>query len=364
MKYNYTFGILSAFGIIFVVLGHIDTNVLAFDGWFPYYSFHIQLFLFISGYFFDASSVDHVKAYVIKKIKRLLVPFYIWNFVYLSIQTVLKLIVVNGEINFNMGNSLSLYNLFLAPWIENQPMGFNAPTWFIIALFMVEMYNIFLQWIGSKIKCDNEVFMLIITFLIALVGIYFIQHDATGFFKNCCRSMYCFFFYRLGHWYKVHGEILEKINSTLYFAILVCVQFVLRMVYFELTAGVYACIMFDHIPRIIITPIVGIFFWLRIAKLLTPMLKEVKWFVYIGKNTMPIMTHHLFVLFLMQAVVCFAHCNTSISLLSGFDVASYASLVYYVYANPPLKLIYSVLCIMGPLLVVYGVEKVKKIRLR
>lgn len=359
MKYNYTFGILSAFGIIFVVLGHLDTNILTFDGWMPYYSFHMQLFLFISGYFFDSSSVNHVKDYIIKKIKRLLVPFYIWNFVYLSIQTVLRMISINGENNVHIGNSLSIYNLFLLPWVEDQPLGFHISTWFVIALFLVEIYNIVLQWICSKIKLDNEIFLLGLSFVIALLGIFFIQQNATGFFKICCRSMYCIFFYRLGCWYKAYGEEKDKLNSTLYFCILLCVQFVFRIVFSNLNIGVYGGVDFDHILVLIITPIVGVFFWLRIAKLLTPLLKDVKWLIYIGKNTMSIMIHHLFAIFLLQAVLCFIHCKTTI--LSGFDVSKYASSVYYVYApNPAMKLIYAILSIAIVLLVVYGVERMKK----
>ncbi len=59
-KYNYTFGTLSAFGIIFVVLGHVGAETLTIDNWFTYYSFHMPLFIFISGYFFDVSNIKNV----------------------------------------------------------------------------------------------------------------------------------------------------------------------------------------------------------------------------------------------------------------------------------------------------------------
>ena len=51
--YNYSFGILSCFGIIFMVMGHTECKFFELDGWFPYYSFHMPLFIFISGYFFS-----------------------------------------------------------------------------------------------------------------------------------------------------------------------------------------------------------------------------------------------------------------------------------------------------------------------
>lgn len=46
---NQKFTILKAMGILAVVGGHAGTNFLP---WFPVYSFHMPLFIFISGYFF------------------------------------------------------------------------------------------------------------------------------------------------------------------------------------------------------------------------------------------------------------------------------------------------------------------------
>ena len=49
---NLQFCILSAVGMILVVMGHVEEGMLTVGGLFPYYSFHIALFLFISGYFY------------------------------------------------------------------------------------------------------------------------------------------------------------------------------------------------------------------------------------------------------------------------------------------------------------------------
>ena len=50
--YNVTFGILSALAIIMIVAGHVGYDILTVGGLFPYYSFHVPLLLFISGYFY------------------------------------------------------------------------------------------------------------------------------------------------------------------------------------------------------------------------------------------------------------------------------------------------------------------------
>lgn len=51
---NNKMNILKAIGIITVVIGHTWSNVFA---WFPTYSFHMALFMFISGYFFKYTDI-------------------------------------------------------------------------------------------------------------------------------------------------------------------------------------------------------------------------------------------------------------------------------------------------------------------
>ncbi|MBO5208863.1 MAG: acyltransferase family protein [Lachnospiraceae bacterium] len=81
-KYNMTFCILSGIAIIMIVAGHVGYNILSVGDLFPYYSFHVPLFMFISGYFYKDIEEEHPFAYIKKKVKRLLVPYFIWNVLY------------------------------------------------------------------------------------------------------------------------------------------------------------------------------------------------------------------------------------------------------------------------------------------
>ncbi len=49
---NKEFRILSAIGIILVAAGHLGYNIFEIGELFPYYSFHVFIFLFVSGNFF------------------------------------------------------------------------------------------------------------------------------------------------------------------------------------------------------------------------------------------------------------------------------------------------------------------------
>lgn len=82
---NEKFRVLTAMGMIFVICGHYGIEAFSFGGLYPYESFHMPLFMFISGYFFkreNASTISAVLNYIVKKIKHLLIPYFAWNMVY------------------------------------------------------------------------------------------------------------------------------------------------------------------------------------------------------------------------------------------------------------------------------------------
>lgn len=76
-----TFCLLAGMAMIMVVAGHLGYNIITVGDLFPYYSFHVPLFMFISGYFYRETSQEHPVAYVKKKVQRLLVPYFIWNLI-------------------------------------------------------------------------------------------------------------------------------------------------------------------------------------------------------------------------------------------------------------------------------------------
>ena len=63
-KENREFRVLSAVGIILVVAGHLGYNLFDLGGLFPYYSFHVFLFLFVSGYFYKKEAEENILGYL------------------------------------------------------------------------------------------------------------------------------------------------------------------------------------------------------------------------------------------------------------------------------------------------------------
>lgn len=137
---NQKMNVLKALGIITVVAGHSGTDFFRF---FPVYSFHMPLFIFISGYFFYDTNV---LSYVKKKAKSLLLPHLVWNFAYGVLVT---LLLSYGLIKF--GTTLSLKTVLWDPFIGGWQFHFNGPAWFIGTLFFVQiLYLILKQLLGNK----------------------------------------------------------------------------------------------------------------------------------------------------------------------------------------------------------------------
>ena len=82
-KTNYQFKLVYAIGMILIVANHCGNGgVSLFYEFFPAYAFHLGLFIFTSGYFYKEISEENIKEYVCKKVKHLILPLYLYNFIY------------------------------------------------------------------------------------------------------------------------------------------------------------------------------------------------------------------------------------------------------------------------------------------
>ena len=106
IRENREFRILSAVGIVLVVAGHLGYNLFDIGELFPYYSFHVFIFLFVSGYFYKEESEDNIGKYLLRKCRTLLLPYFAWNLFYGILTDVL-----HGS-GFSIGGPRSLKTLF------------------------------------------------------------------------------------------------------------------------------------------------------------------------------------------------------------------------------------------------------------
>ena len=75
---NYTMRVFYLLAIVFVVDGHMSMgHMFEMNGLFRYYSFHLMMFAFGSGYFFKLYGKP--LSDLLHRAKKLMIPLYFWN---------------------------------------------------------------------------------------------------------------------------------------------------------------------------------------------------------------------------------------------------------------------------------------------
>lgn len=150
--------------IIYMILGHVGLQL----SWFDHYihAFHMPIFFFISGFLFNKSETS-ILNYIIKMIKKLIIPYFIWSFIFTAINN--KTLLGNFE-----GTKSNLYYIFT---FNNVSLPIAGALWFLTSFFFCIIIFHILR------KCiKNELILYFISFLIMLFGI--------------CLSKYFLFFWQ------------------------------------------------------------------------------------------------------------------------------------------------------------------------
>lgn len=346
MQRNDNILLLMAFGIVFVVLGH-KGGIGLFSDWFPYYSFHMPLFMFIAGYLFKEKYIDNVKDYIIKKFRHLMVPYYMWNLFYGLMVVVLKYFDV-----VKFGIKFDAYNFFVMPFVHGHQFSLNVAMWFVPQLFAIQVIYILFRKLKSKLKFSINDWLALVVFLaFGLVSIWLVNHGyVTNHWRRFLfRTLFFLPFFHFGYLYRTRLELKDKLDSLIYFAIIFVIQFALLKAYGNISFNAIV----DHYPSKIILPYItsmtGIMFWLRISKILAPLLTKSRYIQYLGENTWTVMAHHQFVFFLINFGIfsLLPYLN-----LRGFSIDKFQHNAWYGYhpAKWQFLIFYSAAGIILPLL--------------
>lgn len=136
--------------------------------------------------------------------------------------------------------------------------------------------------------------------------------------------------FEFGRFYHEKLEKHDNLNSVAYFAIVLGVQLLLLTFCENLEYTPSKCVKFDNgcvIPYV--TAITGIAFWLRVAKLITPIIKNKKLVRMISDNTYSIMIHHIFAFMIVKWA--FWGLSVITPLFKDFDILKLKSTIWYIY---------------------------------
>lgn len=393
-EYNTTFGILSALTIIMVVAGHCGYHIMTVGELFPYYSFHVPLFMFISGYFYKDSEEDAPFTYLKKKVRRLLVPYFIWNVIYGLIAWAMR------GAGFAMGEGISLRTLFVQPFLHGYQFIYNYAAWFVPVLFLIELMNLLARMLlrrvirgvcclrgrgagrssgrsagGTKeagaalsMAAEDSIVewvMLAGSLVVGITVVWLaIGGHVWGNYKAPGRILFLFPCFQMGQFYRKKLEKHDTAGNVVYFAVLIGLQVILSVGLGGLAFSSVWCTGFANGPVIpYVTIVSGIAFWLRVARILTPVFGQSRSVRYLGRNTYAVMMHHVMAFMLVKIVIAAVAAYTG--MCADFDfVQFYSNIDYYYFVRgaEQFGMVYLAAGIVLPLGLQYGLDRMRQYR--
>lgn len=307
--------ILKALAIILVVSGHLEFR---FFDMFPPYSFQLALFFFISGMLFKDKYLDSVGEFIKRRIKSLLVLYFLYSAFYCLVT-----IIIDKLTGKFWGMELSFKNFFITPFLNGHQFDLSCPMWFVMQLFITMVTFLFLQKqfrnIPEKIKFAIYTLMGFSAIPISKMFtpiLFSINNSNTLTTINpvaliLVRTLFSLFFVYLGHFYTTKIEGKYNIFTPKILAWVICIQAILWHFNrdFNPTHGIglsYVLVWARFDSQIIVpvlTSITGIWFSLFFIHVTYNYLKDIKFIKTIGENTYHIMANHLFVMFIITAII-------------------------------------------------------------
>ncbi len=359
---DWRFKFIYAIGIFFVVTGHCSYGgIPILKEWLPYYSFHLTLFIFTSGYFFDTDTRDSTWRYIWKKIRSLIIPTYIYHLIYGLIVTTSK------NIGFSIGSSINVKNLLLDPFLTGHKFAYNLGAWFVAPLFMTQIFHYFIRKIFNKYKVIiNEWLYFVCVILIGLLGAW-IAKCGFNFGGGLVLTRFLVFapFFSMGILYKSKLEKNDEVPNIWYFGVIFIVLLIVITYYGEVPR--YSLCwdkwfsLEPNIVMIYITGFIGIAFWLRIARILLPIISENKYIALIADNSFSIMVNQFAGFMLVKGI--FAWISVYTQYCKDFDMEKFKSDIWYYYLPKGLDqwlIVYSIAGIVIPILIQMCIKKSKE----
>lgn len=332
-KENKALMILSALGILFVVDEHLGRPISFLTQVFPYDSFYMPMFVFISGYFFRSSHCEswaNTLRFTWNRCKKSLLPYLLWVLFYFAFTHVLRSF---GVITF--GN-FSLKKLVLYLISNGAPPLYLEPAWFVPMLFSVGVLYCCIRRIFRKIWND-----LAATILLILVGAAAVFGARTEFnapyHYYLLKAAFFMQFYHLGYFFRTHLEdLFDKANGIVLCLAAVVINLFLIAVYGDHIRFPYCARMggfsTSNLLLPLITSVTGIAFWLKISKSLAPVLGSSKLLNFISENTFFIMIHHLTAKALFNGLLILGK-KLGIASLASVDAERFKASAWYIFGD-------------------------------
>ena len=299
---NYTMRVFYLLAIVFVVDGHMSMgHMFEMNGLFRYYSFHLMMFAFGSGYFFKLYGKP--LSDLLHRAKKLLIPLYFWNLVYGVGAALLRRLG-----GFELGEPLSAYTLLLAPLADGEHFVWNLGSWFIFPFFCAQVFYALVRRLSS-LWHENEW----MTFLLCLIpGCVAVQLCYTGRQDILpiwmLRPMILLPGFAGGTLYRRVLERRDHLPTVPYLIGVVILRALLctryeNLAYLLSDCSYFVCDAFG----VYAGAALAIAFYLRICRLLAPYIGKSRLALAISRNTFDVMMHHYMGFFALNCFFLIVH---------------------------------------------------------
>ena len=325
---NFMIRALYLLAIVFVVDGHTPfRDMFDWGGLFGYYSFHLLLFAFGSGYLLSEGEEAHPLAFIARKARRLLVPLLVWNAIYGVGAALLRRFG-----GFALGEPLSAYTLLLAPFADGQHFAYNLGSWFVFPLFLSQAIYILVRRLVRPLPRGRETAAFLLCLIPGALAVNLCyagrQAQAPLFLL---RTLILLPGYAGGALYRRRLERLDTLPTVPYLTALIALRALFFLRYENLSyllsdCTYYPCGAFGVYSG----GAVAIAFYVRVARLLAPAVKKSRALLTVSRHTFDVMMHHYMGFFAVDCV--FLLVNALGLGAADFSVRSFRTQMPYLYA--------------------------------
>ena len=284
--------IAKAIGIIAIIACHTKWNIF---GDFVVSVWHVPLFFFISGYFFNINKtfISHIKTCL----KKYLGWFYTYHFFYGGITVLVYL-----WFDRLYGKMPGLKTLTISA-IDSTPFEFNVPNWFLMQLAI--SLTVFALIIYAFKKVTKNCFAPAVIFVpLAITAIVLAKsgcQPSHGLIKVIIKTFISMYYIYAGWLYR--NELEKRIPYNISTLSLVFIIHLIVLLFCKEKGFSINSAKLSHNIYPLIAPFTGIYLVLFISKLLAPIVRIGSFVDKIGRNTLHIMANHVFIIFLIELLI-------------------------------------------------------------
>ena len=230
-----------------------------------------------------------------------------------------------------LGEPLSLYTVLAAPLMDGQHFAYNVGAWFIGALFLMKLFYRCLYALLRRFPVPDITALVLSLAAGSLILSAVRAGRDPGLLLPVYRALILLPGYALGFVYRERLEKLDRCPSAPYLIILV----LLRLVYTTaVPENAYLISNLSYFPcgpiALYLGSFLAIAFYLRIARLVSPLLARSRLLLFASRNTFDIMMNHGLGILLLN--VLFLFLNKFHLGAAEFSLHQFRTVQGYVYA--------------------------------